>query len=284
MELPLVSVLMTAYNREKYISEAIDSVLQSTYSNFELIIVDDCSSDNTVSIAKRYVIADNRVKLYINEKNLGDYGNRNKASTYASGEYLMYVDSDDKIYPRGIELCLKLMQQYPNSNFGIRNFSKFTELEMSSEKIINAHFFKEPILTIGPGGTILKRDYFERINQYPTKYGPANDMYFNLKAACNTSVVLIPFEYVFYREHEGQEKNNYFSYLYNNYLFLMDALNELPLPLTAEEKKWLMLKNKRRFLVNISSFFFKTFKLSKTILLIKKTNFRFKDFWLAIFH
>ena len=56
MEQPLVSVLMTAYNREKYIAEAIESVLASTCKNFELIIVDDCSADNTVAIARGYEI------------------------------------------------------------------------------------------------------------------------------------------------------------------------------------------------------------------------------------
>lgn len=65
---PLLSVLMTAFNREKYIAEAIESVLASTYTNFELIIVDDCSKDNTVNIAKSYEQKDQRVKVYINEK------------------------------------------------------------------------------------------------------------------------------------------------------------------------------------------------------------------------
>ena len=61
-DFPLVSVLMTAYNREKYIAEAIESVLASTYKNFELIIVDDCSKDKTVEIARRYAKKDQRIK------------------------------------------------------------------------------------------------------------------------------------------------------------------------------------------------------------------------------
>jgi glycosyltransferase involved in cell wall biosynthesis len=69
---PLVSVLMTSYNREKYIGEAIESVLESTYNNFELIIVDDCSTDNTVKIAKSFAEKDARVKVFCNDKNPGD--------------------------------------------------------------------------------------------------------------------------------------------------------------------------------------------------------------------
>jgi glycosyltransferase involved in cell wall biosynthesis len=86
MEFPLVSVLMTAYNRENYIVEAIESVLSSTYTNFELIVVDDGSTDNTVNIARGYAHKDDRIKVYVNTKNLGDYANRNNAAKKAKGE------------------------------------------------------------------------------------------------------------------------------------------------------------------------------------------------------
>ena len=88
-----ISVLMTAFNREKYIGEAIESVLASTFKDFELIIVDDCSSDKTVEIAKNYENLDKRVKVFLNEKNLGDYSNRNKAASLANGKYIKYVDA-----------------------------------------------------------------------------------------------------------------------------------------------------------------------------------------------
>jgi glycosyltransferase involved in cell wall biosynthesis len=94
---PLVSVLMTVYNREKYISEAIESVMASTYQNWELIIVDDRSKDTSVEIARHYETQDKRIKVYVNEANLGDYPNRNKAASYAEGKYLKYVDASRAI-------------------------------------------------------------------------------------------------------------------------------------------------------------------------------------------
>ncbi|MEO5967024.1 MAG: glycosyltransferase family 2 protein, partial [Ferruginibacter sp.] len=106
---PLISVLMTAYNREDFISEAIESVLDSTYKNFELIIVDDGSTDNTVPIAKKFEVIDERIKVYENKTNLGQFSNRNYAATLASGEYIMYVDSDDKIFSDGFERLIKVM-------------------------------------------------------------------------------------------------------------------------------------------------------------------------------
>ena len=76
-----LSLLMTSYKRKIFIAEAIESVLVSTYTNFELIIVDG-SNDWTVEIARLYAAKDSRIKLYVNEKNLGDYPNRNQAFNF----------------------------------------------------------------------------------------------------------------------------------------------------------------------------------------------------------
>ena len=86
---------MTAYNREQYIAEAIESVLASTFQDFELIIVDDCSTDATVTIARKYEQQNIRIKVYVNEVNLGQFKNRNKAVSFANGTYIKFFDSDD---------------------------------------------------------------------------------------------------------------------------------------------------------------------------------------------
>ncbi len=99
---PLVSVLMTAYNREQYVGEEIESVLSSTYRDFELIVADDCSTDSTVDIVRQYARSDDRITLIVSETNLGDYPNRNRVASHAKGEYLKYVDSDHVIYPQGM--------------------------------------------------------------------------------------------------------------------------------------------------------------------------------------
>ena len=73
------SVLTTVYNREQFLAEAIESVLGQSYPHFELILVDDCSVDSSLEIAKKYEQLDSRVKVFVNDKNLGDYPNRNRA-------------------------------------------------------------------------------------------------------------------------------------------------------------------------------------------------------------
>ena len=162
----LVSVLMTSYNREKYITEAIESVLASTYTNFEFIICDDCSEDSTYEIEKKYAAKDNRIKLYRNEKNLGDFPNRDKAATYASGTYLKYVDSDDIIYPHGLQTMLDAMLQFPNAVLGLSQIvndinavAKYP-LMISSERAYQEHFYGHGTLRYGPTGAIIKKKVF----------------------------------------------------------------------------------------------------------------------------
>lgn len=281
---PLVSVLMTCYNREKYIAEAIESVLASSYPDFELIIVDDRSVDSTVKIVRAYEQKDSRIKVYINEKNLGDYPNRNKAVSYAKGEYLMFVDSDDKLFPENMAKLVDLMTEAPDVHFGMVRHNCSEVSVMDTKEVIHHHFFKQPILKIGPGGTIINRSFFHRIKGYPEKYGPANDMYFNLKACCFTSVMFAPFEFVFYRIHEGQEINNSYSYLYNNYRYERDALAELPLQLSPKEKTWIRKKMRRRFFFNVIKYLIKTGNVGNTMQAIKKAEFTIRDALSGIFH
>jgi hypothetical protein len=168
--------------------------------------------------------------------------------------------------------------------FGIFNFTEISEpFILDSRAIIQRHFFEKPILNFGPVATIYQNDYFKSIYGFSTKYGPANDMYSNLKAAAGTNVVVFPYPLVDYRIHEGQEANNKYAYLANNYIYLNDALLELNLPLSVKQIKYLRKKNKRRFLFNLFKYFFNSFDFKKTILAVKQSDIRFKDVLIALF-
>lgn len=283
MSNPLVSILTTAYNRQEFIAEAIESVLNSTYQNWELIIVDDGSKDNTVTIAKTYEAKDPRIKIYINEKNLGDYPNRNKAASYAKGEFLVWVDSDDTMFPDALVKWVLAMQQH-EVKFGI--FAKMGNEEpvvLPPEKTIQQHFFSKSILSFGPAATITNREYFNAHNGFPEKYGPANDMYQNLKMAASTNTLIFNFPLINYRLHEGQELNNPYGYLYNNYNYLKDALHEIDLPLSREELLFLSNKNKRRFVVNAFNYLKSTGEFKRTLNAVKLAEFSITDFFKALF-
>lgn len=103
----LVSIIMPSYNTAKYISESIDSVIEQTYKNWELIIVDDCSTDNTDEVVAQY--ADPRIIYLKNKKNSGAAVSRNKALRAAKGEWIAFLDSDDLWEPTKLEKQLKFM-------------------------------------------------------------------------------------------------------------------------------------------------------------------------------
>ena len=276
---------MTAYNRQDFITEAIESVLRSKRHDWELIVVDDCSIDRTYTIATQFKQKDHRIRVIRNDKNLGDYTNRNLAASYAAGKYITYLDSDDYYLEDGLSYIVEQMEQEPEADWGIYDPGKKMKcLMMNSSEAIDMHFFHQPFLTIGPGGTIIKRLFFERIGGYPEKYGPANDNYFNLKAAASGNTLILTSDFFHYRLHEGQQLNNRFAYLYYNYNNQRDAFAELKLPLSESQIQWLIKKNKRRLSVNLVRFFLKDKSLKRLKYIIEKTEFSYRDFIQGIFH
>ncbi|MFZ4770693.1 MAG: glycosyltransferase family 2 protein [Ferruginibacter sp.] len=282
---PLVSVIMTSYNREKYIAEAIESVLASTYTNFELIIADDCSTDKTIEIAKVFTKNDKRIKLFVNQQNLGQFENRNKAAGYACGELQMWADSDDTLKPDAILYIVEQFEKYPGAKFsliyGLDDINAATCL--SSEEIVRRHFYGNATLHVGPGGTVIRRDLFKRIGGYPTAYGAAGDTYFNIVAASNTEVLLLPYIYFNYRIHGNQELNNKYAYLYNGYRYFEDIMLLPELPLTEIERVQLLRKNKKRFFINTLKYFRTTGEFKKTLKAYKIAGVSLKELWVAIF-
>lgn len=247
---PLVSVLMTAYNRSLYIHEAIESVLKSSYTNWELIITDDQSSDNTLEIAKSYADKDHRIKVYLNEKNLGDYPNRNKAASYATGKYLKYLDADDQIYEFSIEYMVMHMERNPSVALGISQ-SKPEELKpypihLTSKECYKEHFLGHGVLHAGPSGTIIRRDIFEEIGgfQVPRFLGDG-DMW--LRMAQKYDVLKFQPALVWWRQHEGQEINigNNEYYLFETYPMEKKYLNHTDCPLDIKTKTIALEKLKR---------------------------------------
>ncbi|MBE6638187.1 MAG: glycosyltransferase family 2 protein [Ruminococcaceae bacterium] len=91
----MISIIMPAYNAERYIEEAIRSVIDQTYTHWELLIIDDCSDDNTYAIAMEYAGKDSRISVYKNDKNMGVAATRNRGFDLCSGDYVALLDSDD---------------------------------------------------------------------------------------------------------------------------------------------------------------------------------------------
>ena len=92
---PLISIITPSYNSESFISQTIDSVIRQTYTNWELLITDDCSTDNTIEIVESYIKNDSRIKLFKLEKNSGSAIARNNSIKHSKGIYVSFCDSDD---------------------------------------------------------------------------------------------------------------------------------------------------------------------------------------------
>ncbi len=170
-----ISVLLSTYNNEKTIKDSIASILEQTYKNFELLIIDDGSEDNTLQICKSF--SDSRIKLFKNDSNIGLTKSLNKVSQYATGKYLARQDGDD------ISLNNRLQKQ-------IAVFNKFDNLDIvtsrayikNSNRIIpkyrNYISYKILINYLNPfihGTLMIKNDSFIKLNRYNENFIYAQD-------------------------------------------------------------------------------------------------------------
>lgn len=120
----LVSIITPSYNTAKFISETIECVLSQTYQNWEMIIVDDCSTDDTDDIVKKF--DDNRIKYFKNPKNMGAAKSRNYALNVAKGRWIAFLDSDDLWTPDKLSKQIEFMEKN-NYSFTYTNYSEIDE-------------------------------------------------------------------------------------------------------------------------------------------------------------
>lgn len=269
---PLVSVLMTAFNREAYIAEAIKSVLASEYENFELIIVDDASTDNTAKVATFFSGNDKRVKLYVNEKNLGQFANRNKAAFYAAGEFLKYVDSDDKIYPHTLNEMVNQMRSFPKAGLGICVLQEqvgniHLPCFFLSKEAIRKHYLQGGFLFAGPSGIIIKKEVFDAVGRFE-EFGMPSDNHFVLKVTSRYPIVAMNTGLFWWRTHEGQVFSQNVGNAYNilnNYHYSKDIVIKHS-PLSKAENKKIMQNLHKIFYRNLYRL---AFKKKKPLLAVK---------------
>lgn len=156
-----VSVIMPAYNCDKFIDATIQSLFSQTYTNWELIVVDDCSTDRTNEILKYYAGIDKRVKYKRNENNLGAAMTRNKAVSLASGQYLAFLDSDDVWKKEKLEKQLSFMKDN-NCTFCCTAYGKIDENGRNLNRAISAESKSDywGILKNCPGNSTIIYDAF----------------------------------------------------------------------------------------------------------------------------
>lgn len=122
---PSFSISMTNYNNGQYIRQAIDSILNQTYQDFELIIVDDCSTDNSIAVINNYLIhkKDSKIRLIALPNNVGVAGSHKEAFERSRGQYIAIIDSDDVVVPTALEEMKKFIDQNQDCGFWYSNYS-----------------------------------------------------------------------------------------------------------------------------------------------------------------
>ena len=144
---PKISIIIPVYNVEKYISQCLDSAINQSLKDIEIIIVDDCGSDKSMDIAKEYAKNDSRIKIIKNSQNQGPFTSRNNAVLVANGEYLVFLDSDDFLDLRACEIAYNATK---NGYYDVVKFSAYN-YENGNTTIFDK---------------ILENDSFESLEEY----------------------------------------------------------------------------------------------------------------------
>jgi len=172
MDDKLVSIIIPTYNRENILGRAINSVINQTYKNFELLIIDDASSDNTESVIRGY--SDTRIKYFKNHRNSGSNKSRNKGLKIANGDYIAFLDSDDEWLPQMLESQLHKFKE--NSDYGcvytLAGIKSGSKVDIAMDFNLDGYIYKEA-LTQGYVSHMItlmvKRECFDVVGNFDTE-------------------------------------------------------------------------------------------------------------------
>jgi glycosyltransferase involved in cell wall biosynthesis len=208
MRAPAVSVLVTSYNRERYLGAAIESVLAQTFTDFELIVCDDHSTDGTRAVAETYARRDQRIRVFVNERNLGQFENRRHAAALATGTYLKYHDSDDLMYPHCLDTMVRALEGEPSAAFALSGSHHWPggpcPMLLTPKLAYEREFLGSGLFHLGPAAALFRADAFRDLGGFPTA-GVASDYLFWLDACAKANVLLVSADLFYYRIHPGQE-------------------------------------------------------------------------------
>ncbi|HXU25655.1 MAG TPA: glycosyltransferase [Bacteroidia bacterium] len=179
-----VSIIIPCYNAEKYIGQAIESVLNQTYQDFEIIIINDGSSDKSEEIIRGYTLVDNRIQLHT-QKNQGVSASRNKGIDIAKGQIIAFLDSDDAWEPENLEVKVKELASDPNLFWVFSDvyladamLNKTDLLEgITSENILDSLLERRGEVIHAPSGIVLKKECLVKNNiRFDPNATPSEDL------------------------------------------------------------------------------------------------------------
>jgi glycosyltransferase involved in cell wall biosynthesis len=240
---PTVSVLVTVYNREAYLEECLRSILASSFADFEIVVVDDGSGDRSLEIAEKIARDEDRIRIFRNDHNLGDYPNRMRAAELARGTFIKYLDSDDLMYPHGLAVMVEAMKSVPDAALALSHSRPEEEKpypwELSPAEAWRKQFLGDGCMGCGPSGAIIRRAEFFEAGGF-SKWGVLSDTEMWFRMSAKWPLLLLPPGLVWWRRHESQEFTRDDAarrYLENGFAITMKSLASSDNPLSPEETR-----------------------------------------------
>jgi glycosyltransferase involved in cell wall biosynthesis len=213
---PKVSVLIPCYNYAHFLDEAILSVLNQTYTDYEIVIVDNNSTDNTDEVVQKY-LNDGKVFYYKNSTNIGAIANFNKCLTYAKGQYIKYLMADDKFHPRLLEIFVGIMDEHPNVSLITSYWEMFDRKTRKwilpyshlqhGQTIINDVLNEAKGNWIGAPTTVMFRKDKAPAGNFSFKYTALTDLYMWLQILSVGDCYIVPEILSYFRVHEASWTN-----------------------------------------------------------------------------
>ena len=279
---PLFTVATITYNSGKWVRQAIESVLASSFTDFEYLISDDCSTDDTWAIIQQY--NDPRIRAWRNESNHGEYPNRNTILQQATGRYIIYIDGDDILYKGSLRNLSEYLFAYPEAGmiWGIPHYDFIVfPVVFSPAQIFRIEFLGNYYWSmIGFPETVFKTELLHQSGGFNENYA-IGDYYIKKKLAIDTPVLLIPISIAYWRIRTGQASqnagNNYRSLL-EQYEIDKGILNDNKFPLSTEEHAIARELLIRRAAIQIFTNTITKGKIADFFMLRKKMGLRYYDF------
>jgi glycosyltransferase involved in cell wall biosynthesis len=199
---------MPAFNAEKYIGEAIESILNQSFRDFELIISDDCSTDATWDVIQKYVKKDKRIRAYRNKKNVYIAENRNTLVKLAQGKYIAWQDADDISIPDRIRKQFDFMEAHPSVGIvgGYLQFFDGTTDKSIRKYATDDKSLRKTIFRYSPVAqptAMIRKECFDKVGLYNPAYPPAEDIDMSFRIGTKYEFANLPFVTLRYREHNS---------------------------------------------------------------------------------
>ncbi|MBL1211027.1 glycosyltransferase family A protein [Geminocystis sp. GBBB08] len=201
---PLISVIIPAFNAEKYLKEALESVIKQNYHPLEIILIDDGSTDNTAKIAKSF----QNIK-YIYQENSGHAIARNNGIKIAKGEFIAFLDADDLWTPNKLSLQINYLNEHPDINYVLGQQKIFLESGIKKPKWLKDEYLDNAIPAYLLSALLTRKSIFNQIGYFDSSYKHGNDSDWLLKTIdARLSMYIIPEIVLLKRIHDANQSHN----------------------------------------------------------------------------